>query len=168
MDTMNLNESNDDGMVPLDLPTPQKVPEKNIQKQQQMDSTPLTDVLPSAPLDQQQEGPVMYGQQLPQSAMQQQQQQMMMQQQQQQQHFMQQQAGSGKKANPLNLTDEQFQALVAGVCAMIAFSKPVQEKLMSFFPQFVSEGGMTMAGLVVSGLIVSIIYYIIDKFVLNR
>lgn len=76
MDTMNLNESSD-GMVPLDNPVPQKPAEKNIQTKQ-MDSTPISDVMPSAPIDQ--EG-MMYAQAAQPSALQQQQMMQMMQQQ---------------------------------------------------------------------------------------
>jgi hypothetical protein len=151
MDTMNLNESSD-GMVPLDLPTPQKPPEKNMPKQQ-MDSTPISDIMPSAPIDQ--DG-MMYGQAPPQ-----------MQQQYQQQQQPQMMAPPSKQ-NPMNMTDDQYQALVAGVAAIIAFCKPVQEKLVGFFPQLALEGGLTTAGLLVSGLIAAIIYYLVQRFVINR
>jgi hypothetical protein len=150
MDTMNLNESSD-GMVPLDLPTPQKPPEKNIPKQQ-MDSTPISDIMPSAPIDQ--DG-MMYAQ-APQPQMQMQQQQAY------------QQAPMMQKQNPMNLTDDQYQALVAGVAAIIAFCKPVQEKLVSFFPQLMVEGNLSTAGLIVSGLIAAVLYYLAQRFVINR
>lgn len=148
---MNLNESSD-GMVPLDLPTPQKPPEKNIPKQQ-MDSTPISDIMPSAPIDQ--DG-MMYAQ-APSSQMQMQP---------QQQAY--QQAPMMQKQNPMNMTDDQYQALVAGVAAIIAFCKPVQEKLVSFFPQLMVEGNLSTAGLVVSGLIAAVLYYLAQKFVINR
>jgi len=150
MDTMNLNESSD-GMVPLDLPTPQKSPEKNIQKQQQMDSTPISDIMPSAPIDQ--DG-MMYAQAPPPQMQQMMQQQQMM--------------APPQKQNPMNMTDDQYQALVAGVAAIIAFCKPVQEKLVGFFPQLMLEGGLTTAGLFVSGLIAAVIYYLAQRFVINR
>ena len=151
---MNLNESSD-GMVPLDLPTPQKPHEKNMPKQQQqMDSTPISDIMPSAPIDQ--DG-MMYGQAPPP--------QMQMQQQYQQQPQM---MAPPSKQNPMNMTDDQYQALVAGVAAIIAFCKPIQDKLMGFFPQLSLEGGLTTAGLLVSGLIAAIIYYLAQRFVINR
>ena len=162
MDTMNLNES-DDGMVPLDNPIPQKPAEKNIQTKQ-MDSTPISDVMPSAPIDQ--EG-MMYAQAAQPSALQQQQMMQMMQQQQQQQQP-QQKMGPPPNQNPLGIADDQFQALVAGVCAIIAFSKPVQEKLLSTFPQFLVEGGLSTTGLLVVGLIAAILYYIVQRFILKR
>jgi len=159
---MNLNDTDDGGMVPLDNPIPQKLAEKNIQTKQ-MDSTPISDVMPSAPIDQ--EG-LMYAQAAPPSAMQQQQMMQMMQQQMQQHQP--KQGGPPPKQNPMGLADDQYQALVAGVCAIIAFSKPVQEKLLSTFPQFVAEGGLSTTGLLVVGLIVAILYYAAQRFVLNR
>jgi len=156
MDTFNLNESSD-GMVPIDLPVPQKTPEKNIQKQQQqpqMDSTPISDIMPSDPVEQED---MMYAQAASPPQMKQQMQQMQMQQMQ-----------SRQKQNPLNMSDDQFQALVAGICAIIAFCKPVQEKLVGVFPQFLADGNLTTVGLLVSGLIAAILYYLGQRFVINR
>jgi len=156
---MNLNESKD-GMIPLDLPTPQKPPEKNIPKMQQaqMDSTPISDVMPSSALDQE----MMYAPpMMPQQQQQHQQMQQMMQQQ--------PQMAAPPSKNPMNMTDEQYQALVAGVCAVIAFCEPFQKKLLGTFPQLASEAGsLTTYGLLVSGLIVAVFYYLAQKFVINR
>jgi hypothetical protein len=117
-------------------------PEKNVYKQQQMDSTPIADIM--GPAD-------MMMDQAPQ---------MMMQQPMQQAP---QQKSQASQKNPMNLTDEQYQALIAGVCAIVAFSNPVQEKLLSAVPQFMSEGGRTTSGLIATGLIAAIIFYFAQR-----
>jgi hypothetical protein len=62
--------------------------------------------------------------------------------------------------NPLGLTDDQFQAVIAGVAAVIAFSKPIQDKLRAFVPKFVGESGeVSMTGLIASALVAAIIFY---------
>jgi hypothetical protein len=76
-------------------------------------------------------------------------------------------SGSGKKSkNPFGLTDEQFQAALAGVAAVIAFSKPVQEKLSTMVPKFLSESGdMSMTGMVVTALVAAIVFYFSRQFI---
>jgi hypothetical protein len=155
---MNLNDSGE-GMVPYNsapqqqprgppppppIETQKMGPEKNVYKQQQMDSTPIADVM--GPAD-------MMMDQAPQ---------MMMQQQPMQQPMVAQKAQASSK-NPMNLTDEQYQALIAGVCAIIAFSTPLQEKLLSAVPQFMSEGGRSTSGLIATGLIAAIIFYFAQR-----
>jgi hypothetical protein len=71
-------------------------------------------------------------------------------------------AGGSKSAskNPFGLTDEQYHAALAGIAAVIAFSKPVQGKLESMVPKFVGEGGgLSLTGMAVSALVVAIIFY---------
>lgn len=167
---MNLNDTND-GMVPL-YPSassqpqqpqqPQqnspKAPEKNMHKYQPtMDSTPISDIM--------QDGAGMMDSQDPRS-------------QYMQQSMMpppmsasamgvpqQKQQMSSQKANPMNLTDEQMHALIAGVSSIIAFSAPVQDKLSTTIPQFLSEAGTrSMTGLVSTGLLVAILFYFIQRF----
>lgn len=73
-------------------------------------------------------------------------------------------AAKGPK-NPFGLTDDQFQAAIAGVAAVIAFSKPVQDKLRSMVPKFVGESGeVSLTGLAVSALIAAIIFYFARRF----
>ena len=76
-------------------------------------------------------------------------------------------SGSGKKSkNPFGLTDEQFQAALAGVAAVIAFSKPVQEKLSTMVPKFLSESGeMSSTGMVVTALVAAIVFYFSRQFI---
>lgn len=81
----------------------------------------------------------------------------------------QQQTPQQAKTNPLNLTDEQMQALFVGVCAIIAFSKPVQDKLANFIPQFVTDDGhRSTAGMVVTGLVAALVFYFGQRMVLNK
>jgi Family of unknown function (DUF5792) len=71
--------------------------------------------------------------------------------------------------NPLGLTDEQFQALVAGAAAVVAFSKPVQTRLRTMVPKFVGESGdVSLTGLIVSALVAAIIFYFAKKFIVDK
>jgi len=71
---------------------------------------------------------------------------------------------SSSKKNPFGLTDEQLQAAVAGLAAVLAFSKPVQNKLTDLVPKFLSDAGnLTTTGMVVSALVAAVIYYILSK-----
>jgi len=71
--------------------------------------------------------------------------------------------------NPFGLTDEQFQALLAGVASVIAFSKPVQTRLRTMVPKFVGESGdVSLTGLVVTALVAAVVFYIIKKYVIER
>lgn len=120
-----------------------------------MDSTPLSDIMTSQEVMEQQ--PMMAP---PQSTM-------MMAPQQQVPAQAQQQAPLPSK-NPFNLTDEQLQALVVAVCAAIAFSEPVQARLGSTIPQFLAESGnRSMVGLLISGLVAAILFYFGQRSVMR-
>ena len=67
-------------------------------------------------------------------------------------------AVSGK--NPFGLTDDQMQAGVAGISAVIAFSPQVQDKVQQFLPQ-VSGTPMGSALMV---LVAAIIFMVIKRF----
>jgi hypothetical protein len=72
-------------------------------------------------------------------------------------------AGSSK--NPFGLTDEQYYAALAGVAAVIAYSKPVQGKLSTMVPKFLGENGeMSMTGMAVTALIAAIVFYFARQF----
>jgi len=82
-------------------------------------------------------------------------------------------SASEKKAtasgNPFGLTDEQFQAALAGVASVIAFSKPVQSRLRTMVPKFVGESGdVSLTGLAVTALVAALVFYIIKKYVIER
>ena len=75
--------------------------------------------------------------------------------------------GSGK--NPFGLTDDQYYAALAGVAAIIAFSKPVQGKLSTMVPKFMSEqGGLSLTGMAVSALVAAIIFYFARQFLTEK
>jgi hypothetical protein len=76
---------------------------------------------------------------------------------------------SKKSGNPLGLTDEQFQAAVAGIAALLAFSKPVQDKLADTIPKFMSEAGdLSTTGMAVTALLVAALYFFALKFLKNQ
>jgi hypothetical protein len=171
-ETLNLSDSGD-GMVSIEkpensyMPEPpvqNKQPEKNVNREHiKMDSTPLSDIMTSQEVMEQQH-PMMMAP--PQNTMMAQQP-MMMAPQQQAPAQAQQQAPLPSK-NPFNLTDEQMQALVVAVCAAIAFSEPVQAKLGSTIPQFLAESGnRSMVGLLISGLVAAILFYFGQRTVMK-
>ncbi len=68
-----------------------------------------------------------------------------------------------KSQNPFNLTDEQFNALLAGVIAVVVFSNAVQGKLSTLVPNF---GGVN--GSIASVLVAAVAYYFAFRFIKNR
>ena len=143
MDSLeNMDLSNDlEGSTPL---APENEIEKNVNKTIKMDSTPINDIM-SGPADwdtQSQMGaPPTAPQQFMAPTLQQAPQQ-----------------APPPKQNPLNLTDEQMTALIAGVAAALASSKMVQEKLGSMIPQ-VGSDPQGMIALAVTGLVAALIFY---------
>jgi flagellar motor protein MotB len=86
---------------------------------------------------------------------------MVMQQQQQQQ----QPQMAVQTKNPFNLTDEQMQAVVVAACTAAAISKPVQEKLANYMPQFLNEQGhRSMVGLAATGGVAAAIFYVLKRY----
>jgi hypothetical protein len=76
---------------------------------------------------------------------------------------------SGSSKNPFGLTDEQWYAALAGVAAVIAYSKPVQGKLSTMVPKFLGENGeMSMTGMAVTALIAAIIFYFARQFLAEK
>jgi hypothetical protein len=155
--TLNLSE-NDDGMVPLTTSfVQQNQPEKNVSqnKEMTMDSTPISDIMgqPEMPL----EPPMMESDPRVQQPIVMQQP-MVMQPQQQQQM-------APQTKNPFNLTDEQMQAVVVAACTAAAISKPVQEKLANYVPQFLNEQGhRSMVGLAATGAVAAGIFYVLKRY----
>jgi hypothetical protein len=75
----------------------------------------------------------------------------------------------GSSKNPFGLTDEQFTAAIAGLAAVIAFSKPVQGKLGSMVPKFTGDSGdLSLTGMVVSALVAAIVFYFAKQFLADR
>lgn len=139
MDTLDLNENIDNGVEISD--------EKNIPKQQQtMDSTSINDIMGGGSQDwetsSQAAMPILPGVPTPQPK------------------------GPSPKTNPMNLTDEQMEALLVGIVTVIATSKPVQEKLMGMIPQMNGESGTT--SMLVTGIVAAVIFYFGKRFVMPQ
>jgi len=75
------------------------------------------------------------------------------------------QQAAAQTKNPFNLTDEQMQAVVVAACTAAAISKPVQEKLANYVPQFLNEQGhRSMVGLAATGAVAAAIFYVLKKY----
>ena len=168
--TMNLNDK-DDGMVSLDNPSTtfvqENAPEKNMsQHKDTMDSTPISDLMGGNGMPEQMQDmmapPMMSAEPRMQSVLATAPQMPM------------QQAPAETKVEPkskniMNLTDDQLFALIAGVCAAAAVSRPVQEKLASSVPKFLSENGSRSAiGLASTGLVAAVIFYITKTYIVKN
>jgi hypothetical protein len=157
--TLNLSE-NDDGMVPITTSFVQNnQPEKNVSenKEMTMDSTAIADIMgqPEMPL----EPPMMESDPRVQQPVVMQQPMVMQPQQPQQQQ------AAPQTKNPFNLTDEQMQAVVVAACTAAAISKPVQEKLANYVPQFLNEQGhRSMVGLAATGAVAAGIFYVLKRY----
>lgn len=68
-----------------------------------------------------------------------------------------------RNQNPFNLTDEQLNALIAGVVAVIVFSTTVQAKLAGMVPNF---SGMN--GNIANVLVGAVLFYFAHRFIKNR
>jgi hypothetical protein len=72
-------------------------------------------------------------------------------------------------ANPFGLSDEQFQAAIAGAVAVIAFSKMVQDRIGSMAPSLVGgSGDLTSGGLAVTALIAAALFFAAQRFLRDR
>ena len=79
------------------------------------------------------------------------------------------QAAAAESKYPMNLTDEQVEALFVGVVAVVAFSKPLQEKLATMVPKFVTESGSrSTTGLAATGAVAAALFYFGRRFVLKN
>lgn len=65
--------------------------------------------------------------------------------------------------NPFNLTDDQFNASIAGIVAVIVFSNTVQMKLSSMVPNFSGINGS-----IASALLAAVIFFFAHRFIKNR
>lgn len=168
VETMNLSDDGN-GMVNLQMPppiAPTSMPEKlqsertnafvpdpnnNLlnNKEEMMDATPIDDVLMEE--EPQMKIPAHMQQQMmpPQT-----------------QGAPQMPAGAQSK-NPMNMTDDQMQALIVAAAATIAFSAPVQEKLGSTIPNFFVNGDRSTAGLVASGVVAAAVFYFGQRFAMK-
>jgi hypothetical protein len=164
INTLNLSD-NGDGMVPLNhnrsttfidnRALPEE--EKNVgQNKQTMDSTPINDIMMEPPM--MAEEPKMQGM-MPQMTAPNPQGGYMGQQQSEK---------APESKNPFNLTDDQLIALIAGVAAAVAVSKPVQDKLVTSVPKFLNEqGGRSMFGLASTGLVAAVVFYLTKNYIVK-
>ena len=174
VETMNLSDGGE-GMVNLHMPPPPMAPSSNPadppkertgnafvpdpnnnllnSKEEMMDATPLDDVYAEDMAPPPQQAPMHMMQPMPQ--------------QQAPPQAPPPQAPPTQSKNPLNLTDDQMQALVVVVAAGIAFSNPVQEKLGTTIPNFLVNGDRSTVGLVASGVVAAAIFYFGQRFAMR-
>ena len=155
VNTMNLADDGE-GMVPLNSnPSVSFTPEKNMsQSKETMDSTPINDIMMEPPM--MAEEPKMQGM-MPQMTAPQ-----------PQGAYPSPQAQEPAKKNLLNLTDDQLIALVAGVCAAAAVSKPIQDRLATSIPKFLNEqGGRSMVGLAATGAVAAVIFFFMKDYIVK-
>ena len=62
---------------------------------------------------------------------------------------------------PFGMTIEQYMACLAGLAAVVAGSKPVQERIGSFFPN-IEEGSMT--AMLITALVAALVFYAAQRF----
>jgi hypothetical protein len=73
---------------------------------------------------------------------------------------------SSSSKNPFGLTDDQLNAALAGIAAVAAFSKPVQNKLAELIPKFMSDAGdLSATGMLATAFIAAVIFFMVHKFV---
>ncbi len=79
------------------------------------------------------------------------------------------QAEKPASKNPFNLTDDQLTALVAGFCAAISVSKPIQDRLATSVPKFLNEqGGRSLVGLASTGAVAAVVFFLIKDYVVKH
>ena len=142
-------------------------PEKNIAKPKGMDSTPLSDIMmpgedylgPAGggadPRFMMAPQPSYVQQQMPQP---------------QGQGFgqQQQQKPAAQSKNPMNLTDEQVEALLAGVVALVVSSGFTQGRLSTMIPKFLDETGkQSTIGMLITALLAALLFYFGRRFVVK-
>jgi hypothetical protein len=84
------------------------------------------------------------------------------------QHAAEEAPAKARSKNPFGLKDEHYQALLAGVAAVIAFSKPVQSKLGDMVPKFHGPSGdVSLTGLAVTALVAALVFYMAKKYLVD-
>ena len=158
VNTLNLSDDGD-GMVNLrDNPATSfklNTLEKNVSGHKEtMDSTPINDIMMEPPM--MNEDPKMQGVQMAAA--------------QPQGMYAAPAQTQEKPANkyPLNLTDDHVIALLAGLCAAVSVSKPIQDKLATSIPKFLNEqGGRSVVGLASTGVVATIVFYLVKDYVVR-
>lgn len=71
--------------------------------------------------------------------------------------------------NPGGLTDEQMDALLAGLVAGVAFSPQFKEMLARYVPSLFDESGArTVGGMAATALVAAALFLLVKRFVLKR
>jgi hypothetical protein len=70
---------------------------------------------------------------------------------------------STKTSNPFNMTDDQYQAIIAGIVAVLVYSNAVQTKLAGVVPNF--QG---MNGTVASALLIAIAFFFARRYIMKK
>lgn len=144
MEPYDVNGSTDiSSVIPQGLiETAPDLPEKNIDESQMAEfSTSLDEIVPPGPSMQMQN--MVMGAVPPPSAP------------------VQQQGAARSSKLPFNMTPEQYMACLAGLAAVVANSKQVQERIGSFFPN-VEEGSMSFMFII--ALVAALVFYMAQKF----
>jgi len=68
-----------------------------------------------------------------------------------------------KDKNPLNLTDDQYQAIIAGVIGIIVYSNSVQIKLSALVPNFTG-----MNGSIASAILIAVLFYFAKNYLIKK
>jgi hypothetical protein len=68
-----------------------------------------------------------------------------------------------KKQNPFNLTDDQYDAVIAGVIGAIVYSVSIQTKLSGMVPNF---NGMN--GSIASAILIALLFFLFKKYVVKK
>lgn len=71
--------------------------------------------------------------------------------------------GKKKKSSSSGLTPEQLDAIIAGIAAIVAFSKPVQSKLNEIL-----NAGDSLTGILASALVAAIVFFFAKRFMAKR
>lgn len=71
--------------------------------------------------------------------------------------------GKKKKGSSSGLTPEQLDAIIAGIAAIVAFSKPVQSKLNEIL-----NAGDSLTGILASALVAAIVFFFAKRFMAKR
>jgi hypothetical protein len=79
--------------------------------------------------------------------------------------------GSDRKSNnPMGMTDEQYTAVIAGLCGLAAFSKPIQEKLIDMIPSMIKDGTDTLSatGMAIMAAVVALLFYFAKRALIAK
>ena len=70
---------------------------------------------------------------------------------------------STKTSNPFNMTDDQYQAIIAGIVAVLVYSNAIQTKLAGVVPNFPG-----MNGTVASALLIAIAFFFARRYIMKK